>query len=142
MTTESHLREAFNLFDKDSNGVIDFEELRCVMSSLGYKPSEAELQTMMDSVDLDKNGVIDFSEFTALMTSSQPQDSEEDELRAAFNTFDKNSDGFISRDELQTMMEALGISLSESELSEMFETADTNSDGVISFEEFSCILED
>ena len=46
-------KEAFSLFDKDSDGTITSEELGTVMRSLGQNPTKAELEDMINEVDQD-----------------------------------------------------------------------------------------
>ena len=50
--------------------------------------------------------------------------------------FDVNGDGWISRDELRTVMHNLGERLSEQELDDMIREADLNGDGKVNYEEF------
>lgn len=47
------------------------------------------------------SGEIDFDEFLTLMAAKQSNMTMEDELRGAFNIFDKDGSGFISSDELK-----------------------------------------
>ena len=47
------------------------------------------------------SGEIDFDEFLQLMASKQANMTMEDELRGAFNVFDKDGSGYISSDELK-----------------------------------------
>lgn len=47
------------------------------------------------------SGEIDFDEFLQLMASKQANMTMEDELRNAFNVFDKDGSGYISSDELK-----------------------------------------
>lgn len=63
----AEFKEAFALFDKDSDGSITTSELGTVMRSLGQNPTEAELEDMINEVDVDGNGTIDFPEFLTLM---------------------------------------------------------------------------
>ena len=46
-------KDAFCLFDRDSNGYITTRELGSVMRSLGFNPTDNELQIMINSVDYD-----------------------------------------------------------------------------------------
>ncbi|KAG0414865.1 hypothetical protein HPB47_007984 [Ixodes persulcatus] len=46
-------KEAFLLFDKDSDGKITSSELGIVMRSLGQRPTETELRNMVTMVDTD-----------------------------------------------------------------------------------------
>ena len=57
------IKEAFDLFDKDSDGTIELSELKAVMNDLGRSVSDEELEEMMNDVDADGNGSIDFDEF-------------------------------------------------------------------------------
>ena len=56
-------RDAFITFDKDRSGTIDVWELRQVLESMGQKPTEEELFSMVAEVDEDCSGAIDFGEF-------------------------------------------------------------------------------
>jgi Ca2+-binding EF-hand superfamily protein len=46
-------KEAFELFDKDGNGQITTGDLGTVLRSLGWKPTEAELDQIVLDVDTD-----------------------------------------------------------------------------------------
>ncbi|XP_058182098.1 calmodulin-like protein 3 [Rhododendron vialii] len=60
----------------------------------------------------------------------------EAELRKVFATFDKNKDGFITKQELRESMRNVGVDMSEAEAAEMVEKVDSNRDGLIDFDEF------
>lgn len=68
------LKEVFEVFDKDKNGVISPEELREALMHL--VPSEQPLSVddcrqMIQRVDANGDGVVDFPEFQRMMTSSE-----------------------------------------------------------------------
>jgi calmodulin len=56
---EEEIRAVFKVFDRDNNGVISAAELREVMSSIGEKLTDAELDEIISEVDQDGNGTID-----------------------------------------------------------------------------------
>ena len=60
----------------------------------------------------------------------------EDEIRQAFKVFDKDGNGYITSDELGSVMANLGERLSANELKQMMMEADKNGDGKIDYEEF------
>ncbi|CAH1783491.1 unnamed protein product [Owenia fusiformis] len=62
------LREAFRVFDKDGNGLISPDELKHVMTNIGEKMSQEEVNEMMQEVDLNGDGYVDFEEFVRVMT--------------------------------------------------------------------------
>lgn len=62
------LREAFEVFDENSDGFIDGGELRRVMSCIGLTGfSEEECRRMIMVFDDNCDGKIDFGEFVKLM---------------------------------------------------------------------------
>lgn len=48
------------VFDKDGNGVISSTELRRVMTNLGEKLSEAEVEDMIKEADVDGDGMVNY----------------------------------------------------------------------------------
>ena len=58
--TEEELREAFKVFDMDSNGYITALELRKVMTNLGEKLSDEEVEEMIKEADVDGDGQVDY----------------------------------------------------------------------------------
>ena len=64
------MREAFRAFDKNGNGFISAAELRHVMTNLGERITDEEVDEMMREADIDGDGQINFEEFVAMMTSN------------------------------------------------------------------------
>jgi calmodulin len=65
--SEEELKEAFKVFDKDQNGFISAAELRHVMTNLGEKLTDEEVEEMIREADLDGNGEVDYDEFVKMM---------------------------------------------------------------------------
>ena len=72
-----------------------------------------------------------------MMARQIRETTQEEELRARFQMFDRDGNGLIDRDELKLVMQELGEKLSEEDIDEMIEEADTNNDGFIDYEEFA-----
>uniref|UniRef100_A0A0D9WE16 EF-hand domain-containing protein n=1 Tax=Leersia perrieri TaxID=77586 RepID=A0A0D9WE16_9ORYZ len=64
---EAELREAFRMYDADSNGKISARELHRVLRQLGEKCSVADCSRMIRSVDADGDGCVNFDEFKKMM---------------------------------------------------------------------------
>lgn len=82
--SEEEIREAFRVFDRDGNGFISAAELRHVMTSIGEKLNEEEVNAMIQEADsskyqvsitwiranlIDNDGQIDYNEFVTLLVS-------------------------------------------------------------------------
>ncbi|XP_064633952.1 neo-calmodulin-like [Lineus longissimus] len=66
---EEELRQAFQVFDGDGNGFICAAELRHVMTKLGEKLTEEEVDEMIKEADLDGDGQINYDEFVKMMAN-------------------------------------------------------------------------
>ena len=53
---EDELMQAFQLIDRDGNGLISEEEIRFFMTSLGETLSESDIEDMVSLVDIDGDG--------------------------------------------------------------------------------------
>ncbi|GIX65706.1 calmodulin, putative [Babesia caballi] len=67
--TEEELVQAFKVFDRDGNGFISAQELRHVMTNLGEKLTNEEVEEMLREADVDGDGKINYEEFVKLMIS-------------------------------------------------------------------------
>lgn len=67
---EKELEAAFDLYDKDKNGMISAAELQSVLGSLGEKCSVDDCRRMISTFDEDADGFINFSEFKKMMTGT------------------------------------------------------------------------
>ncbi|XP_009704721.1 PREDICTED: calmodulin, striated muscle, partial [Cariama cristata] len=68
--SEEEIREAFRVFDKDGNGYISAAELRHVMTNLGEKLTDEEVDEMIKEADCNNNndGQVNYEEFVRMMT--------------------------------------------------------------------------
>jgi calcium-binding protein CML len=68
--------------------------------------------------------------------------TEESDMREAFNVFDENGDGYISAEELKAVLEKLGLVEGESmdRVQIMICSVDQNHDGRVDFGEFKTMM--
>jgi calmodulin len=133
-------KEAFEMFDRDRNGLINGKELGNVLRSLGHEPTEADLNALIEEQDSDKDGKIEFNEFLQIMLKYAKDTDIEDELIEAFKIFDKEGNGLIPSSEFKHIMLTLGERLSDDEVEEMIKEADYRGEGFINYHEFVKIL--
>ena len=91
----AEFREAFELFDKDNDGVISADELKHVMIFLGQHPTDDDVQDMVAEVDLDGDGQINFTDFANCLITGLDAVPDED-IAKAFCAFDVNDTGYIT----------------------------------------------
>ncbi|KAL4281718.1 hypothetical protein GQ457_03G012670 [Hibiscus cannabinus] len=69
VTAALELRDAFDLYDQDKNGLISTKELHLVLNRLGMKCSVDDCGRMIKSVDSDGDGNVNFEEFKKMMSN-------------------------------------------------------------------------
>jgi calmodulin len=67
--SEEELKNAFHVFDKEKKGYIPAAELRHVLTNLGEKLTDDEVDEMMREADSDGSGQVKYEEFIKLMTA-------------------------------------------------------------------------
>ncbi|KAI8597479.1 putative calmodulin [Dissophora ornata] len=67
--SEEEIKEAFKVFDKDGNGFISAAELRHVLTNLGERLTDSEVDEMIHEADVDGDGQINYEEFVRMMMS-------------------------------------------------------------------------
>ncbi|CAF1991292.1 unnamed protein product [Rotaria magnacalcarata] len=68
ITTEDNLKDAFNLFDQNNDGYIETKDLREIMTNLGEKITDEDIDEMMREADIDKDFKVNFYEFQRIMS--------------------------------------------------------------------------
>ncbi|XP_036427682.1 calcium-binding protein 5a [Colossoma macropomum] len=135
------LREAFDEFDKDKDGLISCKDLGNLMRTMGYMPTEMELIELGQNINMNLGGRVDFEDFVELMAPKLLAETAGmigmKELRDAFKEFDMDGDGEITTEELRlAMAKLMGENMSRREIDAVVKEADNNGDGTVDFEEF------
>ena len=132
------LKQMFSNMDTDKSGSITYEELKTGLARLGSKLSEAEIQQLVEAADVDGSGSIDYIEFiTATMHRHKLEKDEH--LYKAFQYFDKDNSGFITRDELESSLKEQGMD-DAATIKEIISEVDRDNDGKINYDEFCSMM--
>ncbi len=126
---------AFEVFDKNHDGVINIKELGSILRNLGQNPTEKQMHEMILEVDTDGSGTIDFKEFIGLIIRKTKESDLDDEIKDAFGVFDKDGNKIITSHEMRGVMSRIKV-ISEEDIEEMIGEADIDGDGQIDYEEF------
>lgn len=132
------LKAMFANIDTDNSGTITYDELRTGLAQLGSKLTEDEAKQLVEAADVDGNGSIDYIEFITATMHKHKLEREEN-LYNAFQYFDTDNSGFITRDELETAMKEHGIADAVG-IMEIIAEVDTDHDGRINYEEFCTMM--
>ena len=134
------LNEAFRMFDRDKDGLINYIELGYVLQSQGFNLSNQELIDMISDVDENEDDKITFEEFLILMHSRLKKADIENELNEAFNAYDKSGKGVISVKEFKKIINILGDKVCDEEVDEIIQKVDPRNKGYIDYKELTKII--
>jgi Ca2+-binding EF-hand superfamily protein len=82
-------KEAFNLLDKDRDGLIGYSDLESAFSSLGKNCANEIIKEMLD----ESNGPLNFTMFLTLFADRMATTDNENMILNAFATFDDDQSG-------------------------------------------------
>lgn len=130
----SSMKEAFTLFDSDSDGKIAPSELGVLMRSLGGNPTQAQLKAIVAEEKL--SSPFDFPRFLQIMAKHMKTEPFDRQLRDAFKVLDKDNTGFVSVTDLRHILTNIGEKLEPAEFDEWIGGVEVGPDGRIRYEDF------
>jgi len=104
---KQEIKEAFDLFDTDKTGSIDYHELKVAMRALGFNVQKQEVVKIMKDYDRNNTGKISFADFAEIMGEKVLQRDPEEEMKKAFALFDDDDSGTISLKNLRRVSREL-----------------------------------
>jgi Ca2+-binding EF-hand superfamily protein len=141
----------FKKIDQDGDGKITKDELKAALPRDGRGPS---VDDIFSKVDTNQDGVIDQAEDKAAVQQMRqahqghhhgPPRGAPEASKMATNIFkfaDTDTDGKITKSEMSTAFEKVGVTDSNSSMvDELFKAADQDGDGVITQAELTAFLE-
>lgn len=144
-----HLRDMFEAMDHDHDGMVTFEQLRRVIEQQegrqqGQPTLERNVTSMIENIERGGTctGRINYTDFLAA-TLDKKHYQEERICWEAFQMFDRNGDGFISRQDLTQVLHSSEVEtlLTSVVVDHILERHDTDGDGNIDFEDFLAMMQ-
>ncbi|KCV72100.1 hypothetical protein H696_01507 [Fonticula alba] len=136
------LYKRFRRLDRDDLGLLNTDDILNAIPELAMNPLAERICAVLDPHDTE---TIHFRQFCEVLGAFSPHASRERKLMFAFKIYDVNDDGFITADEMLTVLQMLAgtggpDSLSLAQLTALAEQtvkdADLDGDGRVSFQEF------
>ncbi|XP_064543272.1 neo-calmodulin [Drosophila montana] len=130
MSQELHLelRRVFDKYDEDRNGSIEARDLNLIMRDVGYEPTEADLNEFIDAADVGDQRCLDYKEFLQVMAPKLRDIESDENLRKAFEVFDRKGVGYFDALDVRTVMASMGEVISETDSSLLINEMDTHNE--------------
>src|SRR5574343_1485879 len=90
------LKEAFDLFDTDHTGAIDYHELKVAMRALGFDVKKADVVALIREYDHEGTGRVEYADFLEIMTKKYGVRDPTEEILKACKLFDDDNTGYIT----------------------------------------------
>ncbi|KAG0318824.1 Calmodulin [Dissophora globulifera] len=145
-----NIKQQFYAMDRDRDGLITEAEFIQALKNSDRNPDDYEVQKFFSKADKNKDGKITFNEFldacqtlglgSSLPVSGKPADKDSKEVDAIFRNFDRDGDGLITAEELESVLKAQGENPSKSDIQDMLQSADKNKDNKVDREEFAKMI--
>ncbi|KAH3767797.1 calcineurin B [Pelomyxa schiedti] len=128
------------------DGVIDQNEFR---QALGAGVNSVFVDRIFTIFDSNHDSLLSFDEFVHGLSGFCDRANRDEKLELSFRVYDIDGDGYISKEELMSMLRASLVNLGALHLSEdqiirvldaTFSEVDINHDGRISFEEYKLMV--
>jgi calcium-binding protein CML len=141
---QTELKRVFQLFDRNGDGRITKKELNDSLEKLGIFIPDKDLSQMIDKIDINGDGCVDIEEFGELYQNimEEREEEEEEDMKEAFNVSDRNGDGFITVDELRSVLGSLGLKQGRTveDCKKMITKVDVDGDGMVNYNEFKQMM--
>ena len=142
---QKEVKEAFDLYDKDKDSFLNFEEIECVSKCLGYTFDKIQIYNILKEHGTLKNSesnekFLSYKEMINFLSKRSQEFDMEEELIETFKNFDKDGDGKLSHKEIKYLLLTMGEQLLDEEIDELINEIDTSGEGVIHYEDFVKLL--
>lgn len=133
---KQEIREAFALFDMNSDGRLDYHELKVALRALGFDMGKREVLDIIRDHDSVGDNLITYDSFYQVVGEKMLARDPIEEIRRAFKLFDDDGTGRILLRNLRRVAKELGENLLDDELRAMIDEFDLDEDGEINEQEF------
>lgn len=132
------LRAAFDQFDTNNNGTINYWEFRTSLNQCKYK--DADIKKIFKKLDVNNTGVINYTEFISATLETLGK-IEDERIRTAFDKLDVDNTGHISKNNLCSVLgDKCTAKDCDNLVNDLMEEVDVDGDGTISYDEFLALF--
>lgn len=105
---QQEIKEAFELFDMNKDGKLDYHELKVAMKALGFEWTKQDILELMEQRRSSAVEGMSFEDFHRIMSQLIASRDPVEELRRAFRLFDDDGTGKITLENLRRVSRELG----------------------------------
>ena len=130
------VQRAFDSFDANRSGFLDYRELRTALRQLGFASDTKTAVDVLRRYDSDANGRLDVGEFNTLVHELLRHEPVSASVRRAFDAFDRNKNGYLEARELRAALRQMGFEADASATLAVLRQFDDDLNGRLDLGEF------
>ncbi len=131
------LKEVFEAFDSDGDGVLNPMDIRSAMTSYGFQAKKETIFHIMAEYDEEELGELNFDAFLKMCAQNHNQKkNHKNHIRHIYLKYDRSKRGYFDVNDLKRVARELGEKVEDEVLEEMVKSVDSDMDGKVTFEDF------
>lgn len=119
----NEITETFKMIDENNTGFIEAPKLLLALKVLGLEPSNS-------AIERSNGNPIEAQEYlNIIMSHMEKECCNYSESIEVFDTFDKESSGYLTSSQIRRFLQRMGEKMTETEITGQLKEGDVNSDG-------------
>lgn len=139
-TELTELKEIFSLFDPDSTGYIEVNDLLQALKSVNYDSKSPDIYKMVEDMLDEDDGKISMETYLEMMNPRVSTSSTDQEINRIYKLFDYDRKDYIDTRDLARVGREVGVDVKEGEVSDIIKYADLDEDGKLSTDDFNGVI--
>lgn len=135
-TDVKELKEAFDIFDREGNGIIQIGDMLDYLESLSVNSKYSTVFNLVARLEKEFPDGINFKEFLEHAQFLLGGIEDEDGLSRLFETLDIDSKEYLDKERLRELAREIGENISEEELDELIEESYECPNGKVDIDSF------
>ena len=131
--SEEQIKQSFELFDADEDGLLDYEEFKLAVYSLGIITSYKTIEEVFQRDSTQQK--MDYSKFKESYNVLNKVSYGEEEAKEAFAILDRKNKGFIAATELKRILMTMGDQMSETAVDSLLLAIGTDDQGIVKMDD-------
>ncbi|XP_026538577.1 EF-hand calcium-binding domain-containing protein 13 [Notechis scutatus] len=137
--SENSLHGTYSILCRMNRDKVEIFQMKDLLAAIGITLTKEDMMEALKNMTVDSNGMVNLKEFMKMLLLTQRYSSAGD-MEKAVKTLKSIRQDKIEYEELDSIMCALGLQLSQDEIQKALEYVTTNTDGTLSMKDFMFAL--
>ncbi|XP_034271867.1 EF-hand calcium-binding domain-containing protein 13 isoform X2 [Pantherophis guttatus] len=137
--SENSLHGTYSILCRMHKDKVEISQIKDVLAAIGITLTKEQMMEALKNMTVDSDGMVNLKEFMKKLSLTQQYSSAADMEKAVKTLKDIRQDK-IEYEELDSIMQALGLQLSQDEIQKALNYVTTNADGTLSMKDFMFAL--